>query len=59
LIGQVEATHVSAQTPLVYCDRSYTRPYPADRSRRSASTAADASVLGTAHSGTERERVTR
>jgi flavin reductase ActVB len=59
LIGQVEAAHVSTQTPLVYCDRSYTRPHPAGWSQRSGSTAADAPVPDTAHSGTGRERVTR
>jgi flavin reductase ActVB len=29
LVGRVEAAHVTAQTPLVYCDRGYTRPRPA------------------------------
>ncbi|WP_018681259.1 flavin reductase family protein [Actinokineospora enzanensis] len=29
LVGRVEALHVAAHPPLVYCDRSFTQPMPA------------------------------
>jgi flavin reductase ActVB len=31
LVGRVEATYTGKRTPLVYCDRSFTRPVPVDQ----------------------------